>query len=77
MEFAGAFGAGKEKGARSVGLGRVGWSWRERLEKQLSDNRRDTARATETSYLLFRLKLRAAYVYLSNRRRTSKITQCD
>ena len=36
MEFAGAFGAGKKKGARSVGFGRFGWRWKERLGKQLS-----------------------------------------
>ena len=40
MEFAGAFGAGKKKGARSVGLGRVVRSWREKVGKQLSDSRK-------------------------------------
>ena len=33
MEFAGAFGAGEEEVARGVGLGGVGWSWREMVGK--------------------------------------------
>lgn len=44
MEFAGTFGAGKEKGARSVGFGHFGWSWNERLGKQLSDRWQEVVR---------------------------------
>ena len=38
MESAGAFGAGKKAGVRSIGLGCVGRSWREKVGRQLCDS---------------------------------------